>query len=83
MRKVRHKILINFEGQNPPLRFLSSDGHCDIDDEHLGDQRIGKALFGNKLYSRPFYKTWFLLNLCRIFDDHFKDSKWATFSSSA
>ena len=49
--QVRHKILTNFEGQNPPLRFpfLSSVGRCGVEDEHLGDQRIGKAFFENKL----------------------------------
>ena len=31
MGQVRHMILINFERQNPPLRFLSSDGRCGVD----------------------------------------------------
>ena len=46
---VRHKILTNFEGQNAPLRFLSSVGRGGVDDEHLGDERIDKAFFGKKL----------------------------------
>ena len=32
-REERHKTLTNFEGQNPPLRFLSSDGRCGVEDE--------------------------------------------------